>query len=407
MGTKIADTTTKSILAADVEWKAGPAAGPGSLEGYASVFGNIDMVGDVVMPGAFRKTISDWRHASQPMPLTVDHNLTTDGLIGSVSDLAEDSHGLKFKARFSRSDKAQRVRQDIIDGHLRGTSFIYEPIRSEPGRFDGKTVRFLQELRLHEITIASGPLIVNKLAVVTSAKAVVDRPWDGSAARFTPEQYRRSCLIDTGQGEVDSKARYKLPVKEPNGDLNRNALGPAAGALAGARTAMTGVSDEQKARAARALMRLYGETDMDPPESLRRMAGMMSSAQIDWAESMGHAMAIRDEWARKAAVDSLVATYPADDLTDLVADPGDAPVTTDTGAADGTPDPATLGDTAAPPAADVYAVAFLNQGPPDEAPSDGPPEAPAVLAVLEQQRSNEEIDTLEADIRAALGGLER
>lgn len=399
MGTKIADAT-KSILVADVEWKAGPAAGPGEIEGYASVFGNVDNVGDVVMPGAFRKTISDWRHASQPMPLTADHNLTTDGLIGSVNDLREDSHGLKFKARFSRSDKAQRIRQDVLDGHLRGTSFIYEPINAKAGRFNGKAVRFLHELRLHEVTIAVGPLTVNPLAMITSAKAidvkaVVDRPWDGSAARFTPEQYRRSCLIDTGEGETDAKTRYKLPVREPNGDLNRNALGPAAGALAGARTAMTGVSGEQKQRAARALIRLYGEADMDPPDNLRRMAGMEAAAMTDWLDSISHASAIKDPFARKAAVDALVANYETTDLSDLVADPGDAPVTADDAATE-------PGDTSLPD--DAYAVSFLNQGPSDGTPNGEPPPAPAVLADLDRQRSTEQIDALEADIQAALEG---
>ena len=54
--------------------------------------------------------------------------------------------------------------------------------------------------------------------------AFVDTPWDGSEGRFTIEQWRRSCLIDTGQGDPDTKGRYKLPVKEPNGDYNKNAI---------------------------------------------------------------------------------------------------------------------------------------------------------------------------------------
>ena len=54
--------------------------------------------------------------------------------------------------------------------------------------------------------------------------AVVNGAWDGSASRFTPEQWKRSCLIDTGAGDPDSKDRYKLPVLEPNGDLNANAV---------------------------------------------------------------------------------------------------------------------------------------------------------------------------------------
>ena len=51
-----------------------------------------------------------------------------------------------------------------------------------------------------------------------------DAAWDGSASRFTIEQWRRSCLIDTGQGDPSSKDRYKVPVREPDGTYNKNGI---------------------------------------------------------------------------------------------------------------------------------------------------------------------------------------
>jgi hypothetical protein len=157
-------------------------------------------------------------------------------------------------------------------------------------------------------------------------------------------------------------------------------------------------SPDQKRGAARKLLRLYGELGEDPPDSLRAAAGAMSASQADWVASMQHAVAITDPFARKAAVDELVRVYPA---LDLVADPGDAPVTTpDAAGAAGTSDDAT-------PPADAYAVAFLQQtGPPDGAPNGQPPATalPGPLADLERQRSETEIDTLEADIQRALEG---
>lgn len=102
-------------------------------------------------------------------------------------------------------------------------------------------------------------------------RAVTRKPWDGSASRFTDEQYLRSCLIDRG-GDAPPKERASLPVLEPNGDLNANALGAAAAALSGARGGLRGVSVEQKATAARKLMRYYGMAGMDAPQSLRMMA---------------------------------------------------------------------------------------------------------------------------------------
>jgi hypothetical protein len=68
------------------------------------------------------------------------------------------------------------------------------------------------------------------------------------------------------------KERCSLPVLEPNGDVNANALGAAAAVLSGARGGLRGVSPSDKAKAARKLMRYYAQAEMTPPDSLRRVA---------------------------------------------------------------------------------------------------------------------------------------
>ena len=45
------------------------------------------------------------------------------------------------------------------------------------------------------------------------ADSLSSAPWDGSASRFTPEQWRASCLADTGAGDPSSKDRYKIPSR--------------------------------------------------------------------------------------------------------------------------------------------------------------------------------------------------
>lgn len=109
---------------------------------------------------------------------------------------------------------------------------------------------------------------VEPLTRITKTSAA----WDGSPGRFTDEQYQRSCLIDRG-GDASVKERCSLPVLEPSGALNVNALGPAAAALAGARGGLANVSQAQKATAARKLLRYYNAAGMEPPESIRRLAG--------------------------------------------------------------------------------------------------------------------------------------
>src|SRR5258706_13418054 len=165
-----------------VEWKAVSAGGAGELEGHASVFGSIDQDGDVVMPGAFKKPLSDWSRSKQPLPLIADHDLSTAGVIGSVHDAREDGTGLRVKARFSSDQKAQSVRTKMVEGHLKGMSFTYQAVKHFLGPFGGKSARFLQELKLFEVTVS--PFPINELATA-SAKAANPKPY-GDVAYADP-----------------------------------------------------------------------------------------------------------------------------------------------------------------------------------------------------------------------------
>jgi hypothetical protein len=101
-----------------------------------------------------------------------------------------------------------------------------------------------------------------------------DKPW-GSISESDYEDagaFCAACLIDLNEpGRPKVKDRCKLPVKEPGGVYNRNAIHAAAAALAGARGGVQ-APPEEKRKAARKLIRLYREMDEEPPESLRRLA---------------------------------------------------------------------------------------------------------------------------------------
>jgi hypothetical protein len=112
------------------------------------------------------------------------------------------------------------------------------------------------------------------------------KSWDGSASRFTDEQYKRSCLIDRG-GDASVKERCSLPVLEPDGTLNTNALGAAAAALAGGRGGLKNVSAEQKASAARKLRGYYSKASMDPPDSLKNMGERSFADELETVDLTG------------------------------------------------------------------------------------------------------------------------
>lgn len=127
---------------------------------------------------------------------------------------------------------------------------------------------------------AAAVLVVEDTATLTPPAAAVaevsNTPWSQfSQGDYTPEQWARACLIDTGQGDPSSKDRYRLPVKEPGGALNRNAVHAAAGRI----NQVQGVSPEKKKTAARKLAALYrSELGEDPPPALASMAGEAAGA---------------------------------------------------------------------------------------------------------------------------------
>lgn len=104
--------------------------------------------------------------------------------------------------------------------------------------------------------------------------AVTDTAWDGAASNYSDTNaYCAACLIDlNASGEKKTQDNCKLPVKEPNGDINKNALGAAAASLAGARGGVQAPAAAKKA-AAKKLLGYYREAKMEPPDSLKRIAG--------------------------------------------------------------------------------------------------------------------------------------
>jgi Escherichia/Staphylococcus phage prohead protease len=76
----------------------------GTIQGYGSVFGNVDSYGDTVAKGAFAKTIADARNGNGPWPaMLLEHGgqNQSDLPIGIWTEANEDSRGLKLKGKLA------------------------------------------------------------------------------------------------------------------------------------------------------------------------------------------------------------------------------------------------------------------------------------------------------------------
>jgi Escherichia/Staphylococcus phage prohead protease len=148
-------------FALDLDTKA--VSDEGEFTGYASIFGNEDMGRDVILPGAFAKSLNS-RPAGK-VKLLRQHD--PEEPIGIWLDLAEDRKGLRAKGKLILDTvKGRETHALMRAGALDGLSIGFRTIKD---RFDrAKGIRYLEEVDVPEISVVTFPL--NPRATVASVK---------------------------------------------------------------------------------------------------------------------------------------------------------------------------------------------------------------------------------------------
>ncbi|MCB1476641.1 MAG: HK97 family phage prohead protease [Rhodobiaceae bacterium] len=136
----------------------------GTLEGYGSVFNNIDSYGEKVMPGAFAESLA--RHKREGTSVAMLWNHDTYQPIGIWDELSEDGKGLKAKGRFLLD--IQRAREIYTLAKNKGIGGLSIGYREEDTDQDGP-VRLLKKLNLFEISPVTFP--ANRRARIESVKS--------------------------------------------------------------------------------------------------------------------------------------------------------------------------------------------------------------------------------------------
>lgn len=174
---------TKALAPVDLEFKFSTEK-PGQLEGYGSVFGVEDDWGDIVAPGAFTKTLADWRAKGKFPKMLWQHD--SDDPIGVWTDMQEDATGLRCKGDLlltvqCGAEAYEHVKAKTIDGLSIG--YI-----ARDWSYDEKTgIRTIRALDLFEVSLvtfqacepaqidgvkSSGAGMADLLAALESAKSI-------------------------------------------------------------------------------------------------------------------------------------------------------------------------------------------------------------------------------------------
>ena len=194
------------------------------FEGYASTFGNIDRTDDVIVNGAFSKSIAQLQSDLKQLPILWQHDRDTP--LGVYFEVKEDEKGLFVKGRMPKSDTfvSGRVIPQMEVGSITKMSIGFWIMEREYREDDG--VRIIKEADVFEISLVTLP--ANPKADITGMKSL-----DEVKTLADIESFLKSHNISNKQAETiiskvtelkkldaDNQAKLALKEAKAQGDLD-------------------------------------------------------------------------------------------------------------------------------------------------------------------------------------------
>lgn len=143
----------------------------GEFEGYGSVFGVKDSYSDIIVPGAFQKSLDAWREKGRLPAMLWQHNMSEP--IGVYTEMREDATGLYVKGNLliDGDPLAKRAHAHMKARSLSGLSIGYMLNDYEYDKEKGAFL--LKELDLWEVSLVTFP--ANDEARISDVKSLLER----------------------------------------------------------------------------------------------------------------------------------------------------------------------------------------------------------------------------------------
>ena len=135
------------------------------FEGYASTFGNVDLVNDIVMSGAFKDTLAEYRKVDRWPRMYLYHK--PDQIPGKWLWMQEDSRGLAVKGRLLPTTLGKDTHILMINSEIDAMSIGYKTMSYD---YDQQGNRLLKQVHLPEVSLATQAVVANPLARIEAAK---------------------------------------------------------------------------------------------------------------------------------------------------------------------------------------------------------------------------------------------
>jgi HK97 family phage prohead protease len=172
----------------------------GVFEGHGSAFDVVDSYGDVVVKGAFVKTLAE---RGRKVKLLWQHEQSE--VIGVFDELYEDDFGLRVKGRLALNTQRGREAYELMKMNaIDSMSIGYTTVKDE---YDPKAgVRYLKEIKLYEISLVTFP--ANEQATITRVKSQFDDLTEEQRESVLSFIYtlKQSSLSQTDEPQVENES---------------------------------------------------------------------------------------------------------------------------------------------------------------------------------------------------------
>ena len=168
------------------------------FEGHGSIFGNVDLGGDVVIPGAFKGTLE--RHKKDGM-LPQMYWMHDPSLVpGKWLEMDEDDKGLYVKGELAETQLGEEMYTLLNMKAVRGMSIGYVTLERD---YDKEGNRLLKEIDLWEVSLVS--LAMNPKAQVTGMKSRLSAKGEYVPVLNEVKRHLEDSLRDVGYSNLQAK----------------------------------------------------------------------------------------------------------------------------------------------------------------------------------------------------------
>lgn len=132
-----------------------------TFTGLASTW-DLDLGGDVIHPGAFKKTLREWKSGKRTIKLFYGHNyFSMDSLLGKMTEAEETKDGLEATFKVVEGERGDTALNLVKEGMLDSLSIGYRAVKVEhPDEAEQLTgvYRHLKEVELREVSMVPFPM---------------------------------------------------------------------------------------------------------------------------------------------------------------------------------------------------------------------------------------------------------